>query len=775
MQNWDTLQPTASYEHNWYGNMFPTIKTESMTHSPTTSQLEQYLTMKQQEMNSLTPSPRADINGTSDIQNFFDSHNLQNGSLHHNHPLGFNPLTPPGLPNAVLPAVSHFHHNITGIHANNPASPLAQQSEGNTQSLTPRNTPPMDITPPKSPKLYSEYVEKDHDMISNSSDDTKFLESDDDSSIRTPIYNSHGKMKNYKCKSCGYMAVTKVAFWEHASSHMKPEKILQCPKCPFVTELKHHLEYHIRKHKNLKPFQCDKCNYSCVNKSMLNSHRKSHSSVYQYRCADCDYATKYCHSFKLHLRKYDHKPGMVLDEDGCPNPSIIIDVYGTRRGPKMKSQSGGGGGKISSGTKKLSAIKAELKVPCGGSQLSAALQGQLHFPASPAKSSNSSSSEYPAVSSSSLSLSQQVYNQQQNQQQQQQYQQQQQQQQQHQQQQQQKQQQSLPQISNLLPPLASILQQGRNMSFFPYWNINLQMLAAQQQVLAQMSPSMRETTIQNLQNGQSQVIENDKDSVQDFECETDDEFNRRSNGSAIDLSQSNGTPTKITNFNQNTFQMSTNVSNVLADSGMQQIKSKEEINTPTISSSCSSRRKGRVLKLDINAINRNLVKSPEIHSHQPRSTESPSSSFFEEPKLQEKSPPHNSMDTNSISMLNSPESLDLSSTAVSAPVPSAFTTTTISNTNNNSTTPNTTSTTNTTSSSNISNVSSSNRISNNPTSSQGNIYECKYCDIFFKDAVLYTIHMGYHSCDDVFKCNMCGEKCDGPVGLFVHMARNPHS
>lgn len=55
-----------------------------------------------------------------------------------------------------------------------------------------------------------------------------------------------------------------------------------------------------------KPFHCKKCAYSCVNKSMLNSHMKSHTNIYQFRCRDCTYATKYCHSLKLHLRKYNH-------------------------------------------------------------------------------------------------------------------------------------------------------------------------------------------------------------------------------------------------------------------------------------------------------------------------------------------------------------------------------------------------------------------------------------------------------------------------------------
>ena len=125
-------------------------------------------------------------------------------------------------------------------------------------------------------------------------------------------------------------------FWNHTRVHIKPEKMLCCPKCNFVTEYKHHLEYHLRNHFGTKPFKCDSCSYTCVNKSMLNSHMKSHTNIYQYRCQDCTYATKYCHSLKLHLRKYGHKPAMVLNPDGTPNPLPIIDVYGTRRGPKLK-------------------------------------------------------------------------------------------------------------------------------------------------------------------------------------------------------------------------------------------------------------------------------------------------------------------------------------------------------------------------------------------------------------------------------------------------------
>ncbi|KAG7199054.1 hypothetical protein KM043_017957 [Ampulex compressa] len=159
----------------------------------------------------------------------------------------------------------------------------------------------------------------------------------DEPGLRVPRVNSQGKVKTFRCKQCNFVAITKLEFWEHSRGHIKAEKLLTCPKCPFVTEYKHHLEYHLRNHFGSKPFKCDKCSYSCVNKSMLNSHLKSHSNVYQYRCANCSYATKYCHSLKLHLRKYSHQPAMVLNADGSPNPLPIIDIYGTRRGPKQKS------------------------------------------------------------------------------------------------------------------------------------------------------------------------------------------------------------------------------------------------------------------------------------------------------------------------------------------------------------------------------------------------------------------------------------------------------
>lgn len=260
----------------------------------------------------------------------------------HHPPLGFNPLTPPGYPNAMIPTSNGYAQSHSdGLQQSSSTPYRFFRSEPShfrlLPALSPCHTPPTDETPPKSPKSSDETPEKDGDTISNSGGDSRSMDDDFDDDIRKPKVNSHGKIKQNKCKQCDFVGDTKLSFWEHIKVHIKPEKMLLCPKCPFVTEYKHHLEYHILKHNGSKPIGCTECNYTCVNRSMLTSHLKSHSNIYPYRCIDCNYATKYCHSLKLHLRKLNHQPAMVLNPDGTPSPSPIIDVYGTRRGPKNRS------------------------------------------------------------------------------------------------------------------------------------------------------------------------------------------------------------------------------------------------------------------------------------------------------------------------------------------------------------------------------------------------------------------------------------------------------
>ena len=63
-----------------------------------------------------------------------------------------------------------------------------------------------------------------------------------------------------------------------------------------------------------------------------------------------------------------------------------------------------------------------------------------------------------------------------------------------------------------------------------------------------------------------------------------------------------------------------------------------------------------------------------------------------------------------------------------------------------------------------------------PTADEwGGAYQCAYCDIAFKDVVMYTMHMGYHGYQDPFTCNMCGHSTNDKLAFFLHIARSSHS
>ncbi|KAI5693664.1 hypothetical protein M8J75_003243 [Diaphorina citri] len=192
--------------------------------------------------------------------------------------------------------------------------------------------------------------DNENETHSNLSEDFMMDEYDDDEdegedfavNVNKVSQNANSnKRTSYKCKKCSVTFKNKDEYYVHQrEKHIKREKLLECKLCPFVTEYKHHHEYHIKNHFKMKPFKCSysNCKYSCNNQSMLNSHVKSHKSFYQFHCKNCNYATKYMHSFKLHLRKNNHEKGITLNEDGSVNNDIIIDIHGTRRGPKRKSR-----------------------------------------------------------------------------------------------------------------------------------------------------------------------------------------------------------------------------------------------------------------------------------------------------------------------------------------------------------------------------------------------------------------------------------------------------
>ncbi|CAH0557983.1 unnamed protein product [Brassicogethes aeneus] len=263
----------------------------------------------------------------------------------------------PCLPNATqtypinIPRSTNMYHQVPNSAQNSYYStPVQQVKSYPTNLLTPPISEPsrdhkeeseneVDVNEDALRHLQRAFGQSTYNpgQVSKSSEDESKSEDD-----KPKVAKFGGKRKMVKCKHCPETFSSKEDMWDHYRVHIKSEKLLACPHCPFVTEYKHHFEYHSRNHTGSKPYKCEECSYECVSKSMLNSHMKSHSNIYQYHCRDCNYVAKYCHSLKQHLRKYNHRPGAVLNPDGSPNPFPIIDVYGTRRGPKIKKVSSQG-------------------------------------------------------------------------------------------------------------------------------------------------------------------------------------------------------------------------------------------------------------------------------------------------------------------------------------------------------------------------------------------------------------------------------------------------
>ncbi|XP_053384950.1 DNA-binding protein Ikaros-like [Mercenaria mercenaria] len=54
---------------------------------------------------------------------------------------------------------------------------------------------------------------------------------------------------------------------------------------------------------------------------------------------------------------------------------------------------------------------------------------------------------------------------------------------------------------------------------------------------------------------------------------------------------------------------------------------------------------------------------------------------------------------------------------------------------------------------------------------QNQALRCEHCTIIFKDDVIHSLHMGCHSLEDPFKCNICGNIYNSKYGFYTHFIR----
>lgn len=519
----------------------------------------------------------------------------------------------------------------------------------------------------------------DIDELSDPQDNNSDYQDDDEAPSK------RGKSKSFKCKQCNYVTTTKLDFWEHSKGHIKAEKLLTCPKCPFVTEYKHHLEYHLRNHFGSKPFKCSKCSYSCVNKSMLNSHLKSHSNIYQYRCSDCAYATKYCHSLKLHLRKYQHKPAMVLNADGSPNPLPIIDVYGTRRGPKQKI----------SKTEELDekSMFLDIKVPAAEKNVPN-LPGGVVVPNAPQFSPHSPSSIY-SLNNNDIKeetqngISTKLYYC------------------------------SICEFHTIAPEILS------QHMFLHAAETNLVQILKTNNNLQDQS-SMKDY-FQNVftQVDQTHFVDTRPNSPLSLVSPKMHSPDPKQTASPLDLSKQDNCESE----------------NDTSQEGKHNEKSFSKGESDHKYSSTKHRRKGKAYKLErVNDNASRLDSSPEDFY----SSATDEDSFkIKIPDFRVKSP-ETKMDEEK-SSISPPPKMD--ETALKREK-----------------------TMRTESRENHQKPQSETQPENGKE-----LHCCGYCDISFKDIIMYTMHMGYHGYQDPFTCNMCGQITADKVSFFLHIARSSHS
>jgi len=148
------------------------------------------------------------------------------------------------------------------------------------------------------------------------------------------------RSKRCKEKNCDFVTYDNNEYWTHKATTHRDVYSYVCPygHCKFLTKYKHHMNHHqLSKHENVKRFECNYkgCTYRCVTKSMLVSHQKSHWDYYPYQCGTCTYKSKFLNIYKKHLRDNNHQHGIALNRYGIPDPTIVIDIYGTRRGPRQ--------------------------------------------------------------------------------------------------------------------------------------------------------------------------------------------------------------------------------------------------------------------------------------------------------------------------------------------------------------------------------------------------------------------------------------------------------
>jgi len=118
------------------------------------------------------------------------------------------------------------------------------------------------------------------------------------------IDEKHEKKKSYLCPKCDYTCTTKGRLKSHYEQVHEQKCRFKCEKCEKAFYSKTQLDQHILKHDNLRPYTCEICGKTYINISQLNLHTRSiHEGIRNYvkYCHSCPYKTESKKDMDYHI------------------------------------------------------------------------------------------------------------------------------------------------------------------------------------------------------------------------------------------------------------------------------------------------------------------------------------------------------------------------------------------------------------------------------------------------------------------------------------------
>lgn len=157
--------------------------------------------------------------------------------------------------------------------------------------------------------------------------------------------HQHNHTKPYKCPICGKGFIRRYMMTKHFSkrhdlpdgmedpmkdiTELPDQKLIQCDICGKTMKqcLKKTMMYHIRLHKDVRPFKCDICPKSFSSENALKKHNLTHSKPYVCQVCEMGFSRRYLltdHFKKSCIHQIEKRKIIAAEEGNVQNQSMSV-------------------------------------------------------------------------------------------------------------------------------------------------------------------------------------------------------------------------------------------------------------------------------------------------------------------------------------------------------------------------------------------------------------------------------------------------------------------